>query len=236
MPPILSSTLPRRTHIALWLSLTGLLLGACGQGSPTPTAATTASAQLVTATPEVEGPPPTNPPATEPGVAISEVTWTVDFVQGDQVVSGEAGQVILAKGPFTLRVNLSAPLPVKLNLNADDGNFIVLQPGFVFTEDCLAALCTGMDVAEERLNPAQTLFVDPQSTHYIYYLGPDDHRWSRATVTDSGAVFERDVALLNDLLVEQFGVSELYLLLYVDGVNPGVIDPGELKKIMLQFQ
>ncbi len=235
MPPNYSLS-SRRTYTSLFLALAAMLLAAaCGQGSPTTAAATATSAQAFPATAQVEGPPPTEQPATEPGAAQSEVTWTVDFVQGDQVASGETGQVNLAKAPFTLRVNLSVPLPVKLNLNADDGNFIALQPGFVFTEDCLAALCTGMDVAEERLNPSQVLFVDPQATHYLYYLGPDDHRWSRATVTDAGAVFERDVALLNDLPIDQFGVSELYLLLYVDSINPGTIDPGELKKIMLLF-
>jgi hypothetical protein len=54
-----------------------------------------------------------------------------------------------------------------------------------------------MDVAEERLNPEQDLFVDPQLTHYLYYLAPDDHRWSRADVSAQGAVLERDVARLN---------------------------------------
>jgi hypothetical protein len=162
--------------------------------------------------------------------------WTVEIVQNGQVSSTETGQVQLARAPFTLRVTLPQPLPVKLNLNADDANFIALQPGFVFTEDCLQALCTGMDVAEERLNPTQVLFVDPQSTHYLYYQSPDDHRWSRATVDANGAVFERDVALLNDTPVEQFGASELYLLLFVDSANPGTIDPDELKKIALLLQ
>lgn len=226
----------RRTHTGLFLALAALLLtAACGQGSPTTAAATAPSDEAVPATAESEGPPPTEQPATAPGEALSEVTWTVEIVQGGQAASGETGQVNLAKAPFTLRLNLSVPLPVKLNLNADDGNFIALQPGFVFTADCLAAFCTGMDVAEERLNPTQVLFVDPQSTHYLYYQGPDDHRWSRATVTDAGAVFERDVALLNDVPIDQFGVSELYLLLYVDSLNPGTIDPGELKKIILLF-
>jgi hypothetical protein len=160
----------------------------------------------------------------------------VEIVQNGQVSSTETGQVQVARAPFTLRVTLPQPLPVKLNANADDANFIALQPGFVFTEDCLQALCTGMDVAEERLNPTQVLFVDPQSTHYLHYQGPDDHRWSRATVDAAGAVFERDVALLNDTPVEQFGASELYLLLFVDSANPGTIDPDELKKITLLLQ
>jgi hypothetical protein len=161
--------------------------------------------------------------------------WAVEIVQNGQVSSTETGQVLLARAPFTLRVRLPQALPVKLNANADDANFQALQPGFVFTDDCLQALCTGMDVAEDRLNPTQALFVDTLSTHYLYYQGPDDHRWSRATVGASGAVFERDVALLNDQPVDQYAAPALYLLLFVDLSNPGVIDEGELKKIALIF-
>ncbi len=215
-----------------------MLAAACGQGAPTTTsptaiAATATSVQNLPPTQAVEASPL---PTVAPGDAQGAPNWTVEFVQDGQVVPLESGAVRLARAPFTLRVTLPQPLPVKLNVNADDSNFIALQPGYTFTEDCLDALCTGMDVAEERLNPVQELFVDGQSTHYLYYQGPDDHRWSRATVGDGRAVFERDVAVLNTLPIQDFGAPELYMLLYVDNGNPSVIDPGELQKIVLLLQ
>jgi hypothetical protein len=93
-----------------------------------------------------------------------------------------------------------------------------------------------MDVAEDRLNPERDLFVDPQLTHYLYYQGPQDHRWSRADVTAQGAVLERDVVSLNGKPVEQYKDPALYLLFFVNYTNPGKIDPGELKKITLAFK
>jgi len=116
-----------------------------------------------------------------------------------------------------------------------DQNFQALQPGFVFTDDCLLALCTGMDLAEDRLNPEQTLFVDVELTHYLYYLAPDDHRWSRADVSATAATFERDVAFLNATPIDQTTDPALYLLLFINPANPQQIDPGELKKIILIF-
>lgn len=228
---------PRRPRSTMLLVMAAMLLAACAQGAPatTPALASTEPAATSEAAPTaaiIESPVPTD----VTGGSQAAGDWTVAILQDGQAASAETGQVLVARAPFTLRVTLPRPMPVKLNVNADDANFIALQPGYLFTDDCLDALCTGMDVAEERLNPTQVLFVDPQSTHYLYYQGPDDHRWSRATVSDTSAVFERDVALLNDVPIQDFGASELYLLLFVDSANLGVIDPGELKKITLLMQ
>jgi hypothetical protein len=228
--------LPKRLPAHLLLTfVAAVLLAACGQGAPTTASATATSAQSLplTEAPVGEATPAATP---APGDAQGLPNWTVVVVQDGQVLPQESGSVRLARAPFTLRVTMPQPLPVKLNVNADDANFIALQPGYVFTDDCFEALCTGMDVAEERLNPTAELFVDPMSTHYLYYQGPEDHRWSRATVTDTGAVFERDVAVLNTLPIQDFGASELYLLMFVDSANPGTVDPGELQKIVLLLQ
>lgn len=215
------------------LSLLVLVLAACGRATgTTPSATSTGLAQAQPTTRLLASPLPT----VWAGEQQGGPAWTVDVVQNRQVLAAENGSVRLARAPFTLRVTLPQPLPVKLNANADDANFIALQPGFVFSDDCFEALCTGMDVAEERLNPTQELFVDPQSTHYLYYAGPDDHRWSRAAVSEANAVFERDVAVLNALPIEQFGANELYLVLFVDSANPGTIDPGEIQKLILLLQ
>jgi hypothetical protein len=133
-------------------------------------------------------------------------------------------------------VRLPQPLPVKLNALNSDANFKALQPGATLADDCTTALCTGMDVAEDRLNPEKDLFVDPQLTHYLYYQGPQDHRWSRADVTATGANLERDVVTLNTKPIAQYADPNLYLLFFVNYTNPNQIDPGELKKITLAFQ
>ncbi len=210
-PPLLSVAL-----------LAAVLGAACGRRAAEP-----ASAQVAPATPT------TAPAAT---AAAVDQQWQVEVVQNGQVLPEDGGQVKLARAPFTLRVLLPDAVPVKLNVLDTDANFIAIQPGFVFTADCMVALCTGMDVAEERLNPQKALFVDPLSTHYLYYNGPEDHRWSRAAFTSAGAVFERDVAVLNDTPVEQFQDPALYLLFLVNRDNPDVVDPGELKKLILAFQ
>jgi hypothetical protein len=230
----------RYTGLAAWL-IVGFLLAACGGPGPAARTQTPGPAAATSA-----GGAASDPPATLMPTAAAPTAGPFGF----QVEVGQAGQffpagvepVRLERQPFTLRLRLPAPLPVKLNALDTDDNFLVIQPGFVLSPECLAALCTGMDVAEEKLNPQQLLFVDPLSTHYLYYTGPDDHRWSRATVGPEGAVFERDVAVLMGdpslpagTPVDLYPGPALYLLVYVDGFNPGVVDPGELAKVTLQF-
>jgi hypothetical protein len=217
-----------RLTFGLMAGLIGLMaLTACGGPATT-------AAPVATAVPAL--PSPTAGPVPTTALAASEFTWSVDIVQKNQVVRASNGQVALAKAAFTIRVSLPQPLPVKLNALNTDANFKALQPGFVLADDCTLALCTGMDVAEERLNPERDLFVDPQLTHYLYYQGPQDHRWSRANISATGAVLERDVVTLNSKPIEQYADPALYLLLFVNYTNPGQIDPGELKQITLAFK
>lgn len=210
--------------------LAAALLGACGGGAgqPTPAAA-------VESTPSA--PPAQNteaPAGTSPAAVRFE--WTAEIVQAGQVLPENGGAVSLARAPFTIRASMAQPVAVKLNAFTTDENFQVLRTGYIFEPDCMQALCTGMDVAEVRLNPDQDLFVDPQLTHYLYYLGPDDHRWSRTDVTDQGAVFERDAAKLNGSPIEAFAESSLYLVLLANPAHEDVIDAGELKTLVLHFQ
>ena len=211
----------------LLAGLAGLaLLSACS--APVPSAA----APAATAAP----PTPTAGPVPTTALAASEFAWSVEILQNNQPLASTNDQVQLLRSAFTLRVKMPQPLPVKLNALNTDANFKALQPGFALTDDCTLALCTGMDVAEDRLNPERDLFVDPQLTHYLYYQGPQDHRWSRADVTAQGAVLDRDVVSLNGKPVEQYKDPALYLLFFVNYTNPGKIDPGELKKITLAFK
>ena len=211
----------------LFAGLAGLMvLSACS--APAPTAAAPAATPAPPTT--TAGPVPTT------ALAASEFTWSVEIIQNNQPLATTNDQVQLARSPFTLRVKMPQPLPVKLNALNSDANFKALQPGFALTDDCTLALCTGMDVAEDRLNPERDLFVDPQLTHYLYYQGPQDHRWSRADVTAQGAVLERDVVTLNGKPVEQYKDPALFLLFFVNYTSPGKIDPGELKKITLAFK
>jgi hypothetical protein len=205
-----------------------ILLAACGGPAATtvPLPATATSSPAVAATDE--------PAGTSPAAVLFE--WTVEIVQGGAVLPQAAGAVSLARAPFTIRASMAQPIAVKLNVFSTDQNFKVLRTGYVFAPDCQDAFCTGMDVAEERLNPEQELFVDPQLTHYLYYLGPDDHRWSRADVSAQGAVLERDVARLNGAPIEQYAGPALYLMLLANPANEDLIDPGELKTLVLNFQ
>ena len=208
--------------------LAGLMLLA-GCSSPAPTSAPPPTAAPLPATPTVGAAPTT-------ALAASEFTWSVEIVQNSQTLTATNNTVALARAPFTIRVIMPQPLPVKLNTFSTDANFKALQPGFVLADDCTLALCTGMDVAEDRLNPEKDLFVDPQLTHYLYYQGPQDHRWSRADITATGATLERDVVTLNTKPIAQYQDPALYLLFFVNYTNPGQIDPGELKKIALAFK
>ncbi len=226
------------------LLIASVVAAACGpsrSAAPNTAAPASAAATQPAAGLASEGAPAAtaaNPTSGAPaeGPTAGPFTWQVDIVQGGQTNPAGAGDILLARAPFTIRVTMPAPIAIKLNALDTDQNFQTIQPGMPLTGDCWTALCQGMDVAEEPLNPRQALYVDALSTHYLHYAGPTDHRWSRATVTDSGAVFERDVALLNDLPVEQYSAPALYLLLLANATNPDVIDPGELSKITIVFQ
>jgi hypothetical protein len=218
----------RRLTGYFFAGLAGLvLLAACA--GPAPSVAPAVTAAPLPATPTA-GPVPTT------ALAAADFTWSVEIVQNSQTLTATNDLVQLARSDFTIRVKMPQPLPVKLNALNTDANFKALQPGFTLADDCTLALCTGMDVAEDRLNPQRDLFVDPQLTHYLYYQGPQDHRWSRADVTATGAALERDVVTLNGKPIAQYKDPALYLLFFVDYTNPGTIDPGELKKITLAFK
>lgn len=217
----------KHIHPALVIGLAALLAG-CARGSGTPTAES-----IVPTAAEI--PTQSVPPTAAPADPAAPFVWDVAIVQNGAVLPSENDTVPLARAPFTIRVSLPAPLAIKLNTFTTDQNFVALQPGFQFTDDCLLALCTGMDAAEDRLNPDRVLFVDVELTHYLYYLAPDDHRWSRTDVTAAGAVFERDVANFNATPVEESTDPALYLLLFANAANEQQIDPGELKKIVLSF-
>jgi hypothetical protein len=204
-------------------------LAACARGGPAPTAQLAATpAEIAT-----QAIPPTDAPA-EP------LVWEAAFLQNGQTLQIQNDTVTLARAPFTLQVQLPQPLAVKLNAYTTDQNFLALQPGFVFSDDCLLALCfsddcllalcTGMDAAEDRLNPDQLLFVDVELTHYLYYQAPDDHRWSRAEVTAGGATFERDVAVLNSTPIEQTTDPALYLLLFANACQRGQRAPDRPRR------
>lgn len=210
--------------------LAGLIfLAACASPAPAPTSAPPANTIQPAATTTTTAPTPIE-------VTATDFQWSVDIVQNGQTLTMTADQVTLSRTAFTIRVQMPQPLPVKLNALNSDKNFQALQPGFVLSQDCTLALCTGMDVAEDRLNPDRNLFVDPQLTHYLYYSGPQDNRWSRVSLTALGAVLERDVVNLNDKPIEQYADPALYLLFFVNYINPGQIDPSELKKITLIFR
>jgi hypothetical protein len=221
---------PRRFRLAGLLVI--LFLAACLSPAPSAGPPTVVVTSVGTQAP----PTPTAGPAPTTAGSAADFKWTVDILQNRQALANANDQVSLARASFTIRVTLPQPLPVKLNALNSDANFKAIQPGFQLTDNCTLALCTGMDVAEDRLNPQKDLFVDPQLTHYLYYQGPQDHRWSRATVTAQSAVMERDVDTLNAKPVAQYGDPGLYLLFFVNYTNPDQIDPGELKKITLVFK
>ncbi len=215
-----------RPALLLGLALVAVACSTAGTATPTAPAPAPTPAEIAT---QPEPPvPPTDAPIPAPA-------WEAAIVQNGAVLTLANDSVTLARAPFTLRLTMPVPEAVKLNVFTTDQNFQTLQPGFVFTPDCEVALCTGMDVAEDRLNLLQTLFVDVQLTHYIYYLAPDDHRWSRADVSATAATFERDVAFLNATPIDQTTDPALFLLLLINPANPQQIDPGELKKITLSF-
>jgi hypothetical protein len=217
-----------RNHLAGSFLAGAILLAGCGG----PQAATTLLPPTATTGPAIAN----TDEAAGTSPAAVRFEWTVEIVQGGAVLPEAAGAVALARAPFTIRASMAQPVAVKLNAFNTDQNFKVLRTGYVFAPDCQDAFCTGMDVAEERLNPEQDLFVDPQLTHYLYYLGPDDHRWSRADVSAEGAVLERDVARLNGAPIEQYAEPALYLMLLANPANEDLIDPGELKTLVLNFQ
>lgn len=217
------------------LAALALLAVACDRSTPLTALPGQSPAAVGETEPASTAPPdPTDAPSASAGSAVGN--WAVEIVQGGAALPEVNAAVGLPRAPFTLRVHMPAPAPLKLNVFNTDQNFQALQPGFGFTDDCLLALCTGMDVAEERLNPGAELFVDVELTHYLYYQAPDDHRWSRVELAGGDAVLERDVAVLSGIPVEQTTDPALYLLFYLDQGSPQQIDPGELKKLVLLFE
>lgn len=175
-----------------------------------------------------------------------EMKWGVEIVQGNKVLNEESNVINLERKPFIIKVRLQTPHVVRLNVLDNNSNFQKINPNLPMdfkkatgfpSFHCFIA---GTGWAEENFNEDESLNIDAEGHHYLYYDGRDDHRWSNVEISPEKAVFERKVSRLyigNRLeSIEQFSGQRLYLIFLVKFLNQNPISSDELKKIILSFK
>jgi hypothetical protein len=173
-----------------------------------------------------------------------------------QVVPMVNDTVKLRRDKFVLRVRLPRPFTVRLNVLGNDNNFRRIVPGLTIgevkkkDEHCFSpatGLAEGLyhsftikENGKDRVLPAtpDSLYLDENAHHHLYYIDEKDHRWNSAIVSGAEAVFERKVYLITNRLdnFESFDGKRLYLTFLVKHREGDIIEADELKKIQLQFE
>lgn len=212
-----------------------------------PTTAAVNDAILSTVTPSLQHATESTK-ATALPTPIGPIKWNVVIIQNGKVLTSTDGEFHLRRLPFTIRVNLSRPTDLALNVLDTDDNFKKVQSGSYAFDDCKHAWQTfcadGMALAEERFNKDEYLYIDTayhEAYHWLYYNSPTDHRWSKVAITDTGAVFDRNVSSLHmyklpvPVTIENY-TGKLYLLFLAKYRPEQQIGEDELSKIVLSFE
>jgi hypothetical protein len=166
--------------------------------------------------------------------------WEIWIVQDDKILFEDDGVLTLARKPFSIYVMMPGEIqPVMLNASSTDRVFKRIVDGFDLVKDCQAAIvamCGGTGMAEQPFNKDKRLVLGDDRIHYLYYDGPDDHRYSRYEKRASLNQLERDVAILGDTPIEKTTIDTLYLLFAVRTHDDGKLHEDELRRVKIRFR
>ncbi len=190
--------------------------------------------------------------------------WQVDILQRpENSPEGTAYEVVpvvdgvakLYPGPFVIEVRMPEPMTVHLNVLGDDRNFKRIVPGLSTGSVPPAdrhCFSPGAGLAEPGYHGFQLiengtprvlpyrpddLVLSDIGHHYLYFLSPQEHRWSAITWSPDGPLFYRDVKWITNPIerCQPFNGHDLYLTFLVKCAGGDIIQPEELQKIQVQF-
>ena len=115
------------------------------------------------------------------------MNWKLDIIQAQAINIASEEHVQLKRLPFTFRITMRNPIPVRLNVLADDSNYTMLKTGFItdFLEngEVVNPFMLGTGLTEGKFNQDESIALEQIGHHYIYYENEQKHRWSRVEFT-----------------------------------------------------
>jgi hypothetical protein len=246
----------RKKKLALLSAVTLISLVACSSGQqgvsqPMSTLVPTASPQL-TATALAK-----QAPLLATLAAKGDFRWNINLIQDNVTIEAQNNEFKLRRKPFTLRIEVSKPIQVFLNVLDTDSNFVKIHAGLYANDSCVHGIYSFCDFGGMAIvTGPNELVIDKEYEEGIHRFGLDprlDELGSQFTITSDSIVYERYVSQLTLLTpsqqtdtgakttitkipLEQFMGEKLYLVFLAKHRDENIISDDELRKLAIVFQ
>lgn len=246
----------RKKKLALLSAVTLISLAACsfgqqGVSQPIPTLLPTPSPQL-TATALAK-----QAPLLATLAAKSDFRWSISLIQDNVTIEAQNYDFRLRRKPFTLRIEVSKPIQVFLNVLDTNSNFVKVHAGLYANDGCVHGTHPFCDfVGMVMVTGPNELMIDKEYEEGIHCFGLDprvDELGSQFTITSDSIVYERYVSQLTlltpsqktntgakttitEIPLEQFTGEKLYLVFLAKYQDENTIGDNELRKLGIVFQ
>lgn len=169
--------------------------------------------------------------------APANMAWQVTVIQNGVALENNHEQITLKKAPFSIRVTLPAPYPVRFTAASVPSDLETSH-----TDKKLKALCTPvnltpfcLDKATAYLDQNHNLSLEKLTHHYFFYRKNINLAWMQVHITPQQTTLEWTIKTINNKPVASYKDPEIYMTLWVDSENRLVFDKGELKQLILSF-
>lgn len=163
------------------------------------------------------------------------------IAQGMELISVHDRDVVtLQRQPFTLEYNITATVPVFLNVNTADTNQRLLDRGHEARKLCARVpaawtYCPKNFAKEPPRNQQENLGIGYRLWHNLYYKSADDHAWSDPNDAGTGS-YRRVVSKLDGTPIKERKEKELFFTSTIDLDQDGRVDAGELIRYTIRFK
>lgn len=171
--------------------------------------------------------------------AKSDFYWNVSLIQNDVEIHDQNNTFNIIRKPFTIRIKISKPILVALNVLDTEANFIKIKAGMYAWDGCVHEVHAFCDTAMVAALKPNLLAIDKKEGLAIhsFFLTPKlGEIGSKFTITHDAVIYERYVSSLNSTPIEQFTGEKLYLLFLAKYQEGNIIKDDELKKLVINFQ
>lgn len=159
--------------------------------------------------------------------------WQVTVIQNATVMQASHEKVKLKKAPFSIRVTLPMPQPVRLNASPVQASLDTTHIGKKLKELCnpeaLSPFCL------THLDDNRNLWLGKLVHHYFFYRNNVDSSWMRVNITPQQTTLEWTITTINNKPVSRYKGTAIYMTLWADIGKRQVFDEGEMKQVALSF-
>ena len=160
-------------------------------------------------------------------------SWQITVIQNATAMPANHEKVILKKAPFTLRVTLPMPQPVRFNASPMPSNLAATHTGKKLNGLCNPEALSPFCLTHHDDN--RSLWLENLTHHYFFYRNNVNHSWMNVNITPQHTTLEWTITTINNKPVSRYRGNKIYMTLWVDSGKRQVFENGEMKQIVLSF-